>query len=1846
MAELDLESILHSHAHAASDDEDEDHFFHRRTVDEILLNHASSSSSSSSPSHTPPHSPSTVYRRQAQSDCSSVSSSSETLRLPHSQSLSSSELKPSGSIISRIKSDDFSYSPPFLAGVIRSNAKPGAALAAAAAASRSFPTRKAAAIRRAVSSSVTQHDADVVSLVATEGASSFEVTQAVTLDNCPPAQLQMTNLSDSSGDLVDDSSQAQESSRGGSGVFAKGDNDNDGGLLVSGADNSSQGSSTSPVETSICSPIRTEMFFDVAGDSVEPKLLANEGMNVHAETASNVEGNLDDEVTPAVPERHQDKMGSELGDHDALSEGGDDCSENGFADTLQEKQMQEEGGSCVTVTEKKVVPSLSPIEQAEELEKKQTFAGMYWEEGAAAQPMMLEGVHRESTPLGYFDVNAENALTRIFSSEKFRQDHGSPQVLAVHLNYIAVGMSKGLVVIVRSRYTPHHADDMDSKMSMLSLPGERAHVPVTSLCFNHQGDLLFAGYGDGQYTVWDVQKAYDVRTMTEHKAPIVHLFILSQDSRQFYVVSGDSKGIVKLIRFSVPWLNRISISKSTKLLDETTSTVVCASPLLFADTLGSALTPSLDNTTVPSGGVGSMMGGMVGGYTGWKLFDGPSQGDEGVVVFVSHQSALVAKVIPDIKVYAQLPRPNGVSEGSIPYASWKSFVSDESSHRVSLLAIAWDRKIQVAKLIKSDLKVCWEWDLDSSAVGVAWLDDQMLIILTSMGKLCLFEKDGNMIHQTSFSTGGLQGDEAHHNCIAVRGASVYILGTSQLVVSRLLPWKERIEFMRRAGDWIGAMSMGMTLYDGQAHGVIDLPRSLVDIQKTVMPYLVELLLSYVEEVFSYISVASNRQGGKLWQSDKSNDRDQQMPPEIKDQYARVGGVAVEFCLHIKRTDVLFDEIWKRFDNEKQQDTFLELLEPYILKDMLGSLPPEIMQALVEHYSNNGWLQRVEQCVIRICREHMLYGAVIYLFNKGLGDFKAPLEELFSVIRISKGDTAVGFGYKVLVYLKYCFQGLSFPPGHGTLSPEILPLLRKELVHFLLEGSCTSSSLAITSFTVNELHPNLLYLLRLDTQATLDTLRFAFVEDDPQLNHISGDSTNLYTNSAEVNGLSEGQNLVQEVIGVLANILDASLFQSSKPCSKDDGISIDRWPSERERTHILDFIAYYVSCEKAKISRGTLSQIVEYLTSRTDSSISVSESKAVLKRRQKQLVSLLEILPEDEWDTPNLLHLCERVQFQQVCGLIHSIRHQYLAALDSYIKYIDEPIHAFSFIHDMLHQMGNKDSDAFRSAVLSRIPDLVKLSREATFFMVVSHFEEKFEYILSMLRSHPESLFLYLKTLFEIQSSKTLNFSSIRNDNVLEFPCRNKGTHQSEKIQAYLEALSRCPKVMQDYPFLVTDEMTELYLELLCEYERNSVCKFLESLESYRVEHCLRLCLEHGIRDAAAFLFERVGDIGSALSLLLDSLDEKFIALDASIEEKICDAQLKHFNQMLETKEVNDILEMVRNCILMCQRNSPRLAESEGLWFELLVSFCEPLMEPYSGNIKDQGACRIKWKVSQSRKNAEVLRKLLSFFIKEIAEGMTGYVRLPTIMLKLLSENGSQEFGDFKTTIMGILGTFDFEKRILDTAKSLIEDDTYYTMSLLKRGAVHGYVPRSLECCACNFLLSRTSSSVQIFSCGHAMHLHCELPDNGEPSKVSSVGCPVCVPRKSSHRSRSKSMFSENGLVSKTSRSQPGHGINALHPYENDFLDISSGPHPVSRFEVLSKLQKDQRPSHIEEMPNLRLAPPALYHEKVNKRIDFHTGESSSNVEKPNMFRDKKLKGSAIRFPLKSNIFGKGKSLKR
>lgn len=117
----------------------------------------------------------------------------------------------------------------------------------------------------------------------------------------------------------------------------------------------------------------------------------------------------------------------------------------------------------------------------------------------------------------------------------------------------------------------------------------------------------------------------------------------------------------------------------------------------------------------------------------------------------------------------------------------------------------------------------------------------------------------------------------------------------------------------------------------------------------------------------------------------------------------------------------------------------------------------------------------------------------------------------------------------------------------------------------------------------------------------------------------------------------------------------------------------------------------------------------------------------------------------------------------------------------------------------------------------------------------------------------------------------------------------------------------------------------LLLQLLCQFERKSVLKFLETFDSYRVEHCLRLCQKYAIVDASSFLLERVGDVGSALLLTLSTLNEKFVKLETAVGSLASSgasrgsASTEYLNKALKLQEVGKYQfesSMLLGCFLL------------------------------------------------------------------------------------------------------------------------------------------------------------------------------------------------------------------------------------------------------------------------------------------------------------------------------------------
>lgn len=319
---------------------------------------------------------------------------------------------------------------------------------------------------------------------------------------------------------------------------------------------------------------------------------------------------------------------------------------------------------------------------------------------------------------------------------------------------------------------------------------------------------------------------------------------------------------------------------------------------------------------------------------------------------------------------------------------------------------------------------------------------------------------------------------------------------------------------------------------------------------SVAERVADLLMEYVRLAIANPPASSSTTGGAAAAFSKSGIK----LDLAKSHYQMLAGVCIEYCAIIGRTDLLFGEIFDRFKEGNKIDVFVELLEPYILSEKLRNLSPGAMQAFVKHYSANRKLAQVEQCllhlnvaeldmdtIVKLCHDHELYSALIYIYNEGLQDYETPIDILLeactndkqpaqtafpgpsrstsrsnsSSSRINSLASAFGgtvrsgsnatltrsttassedvltgqrrrrlYGYKLLLYIAYSLAGRTFPKNERIPSQKINKV-RSQISYHLFEQEVEGNPLP---------YPRLVTLIDLDAKELLNIVARMF--DDP------------------------------------------------------------------------------------------------------------------------------------------------------------------------------------------------------------------------------------------------------------------------------------------------------------------------------------------------------------------------------------------------------------------------------------------------------------------------------------------------------------------------------------------------------------------------------------------------------------------------------------------------------------------------------------------------------------------------------------------------------------------------------
>lgn len=262
--------------------------------------------------------------------------------------------------------------------------------------------------------------------------------------------------------------------------------------------------------------------------------------------------------------------------------------------------------------------------------------------------------------------------------------------------------------------------------------------------------------------------------------------------------------------------------------------------------------------------------------------------------------------------------------------------------------------------------------------------------------------------------------QAHEGCysnsVVNQGDSGFVLGTSELYALRVLSWNDRLAVLIAENKFLLALSTCLETFQLKGKGYLGISADPERVRKVASEKIVVILKSYLSHVL-------DRRGSSVHER------------------RVLASVCINYCQGIGREALLFEVIFPKFKEAgpSNEGIFLELLEPYILQDRLKSISVETMQSFVEHYQRQGWLRRVEQCIlhldvkqldfdqlVKLCISHQLSSALIYVYNTGLNDYITPLDYLFQTLSESKSKAT---GLRILLYLTKCLTGQAFPTGN-------------------------------------------------------------------------------------------------------------------------------------------------------------------------------------------------------------------------------------------------------------------------------------------------------------------------------------------------------------------------------------------------------------------------------------------------------------------------------------------------------------------------------------------------------------------------------------------------------------------------------------------------------------------------------------------------------------------------------------------------------------------------------------------------------------------------------------------------
>ncbi|KAJ6101924.1 hypothetical protein N7486_004351 [Penicillium sp. IBT 16267x] len=746
-------------------------------------------------------------------------------------------------------------------------------------------------------------------------------------------------------------------------------------------------------------------------------------------------------------------------------------------------------------------------------------------------------------------------------SEIGRRNFGRPTCLAVSTS-IVVGTSKGIILV------------FDYQQSLKTIIGTGTKAvecgPITALALSADHSTVAGGHGSGDIYTWEISRSarpflhippipanqVETRTSDGHIAgsAVIHIGFLG--TRRTAIVSADTSGMA-FSHLATRGMGAVARTvKTTRILGRYPPTTLKeVRPRKPSSVLAFSPLP-LGNVEQPSDSLG-------------------------LVAMLTPYLLVIVSTTPVAQTQHKAPRPKEVPAHSamtgalawFPAIRLKGKDSQTSNNK---LVYCWSNVLTVLEVTEAEteepvdrdkppnlvFRARSRWKADEPIVAVQWLSRSVLAVFTITQRLLILEDNSmhvtdsidlvsrHVYHADLFSARlhtlveqldeedtsmhGVVADAFYMSFRAYKGR-LFLLGYNEALVGSLSNWADRLLALMEAGDFIGAIRLATSFYTGAAEKLtVGLPEEDSLRQPIVQEKLLEMISASLKYAF-----------GRNTEADNERVDNQQL--------GELAEVSIMACIYMADYEFLWEEIFTWFEENDSAGIFMDVLEPRIIDGTTRSLPPIAVKALINHFVVTHPPGRLEEIiclldtttmdidqVTTLCKQHNLYDAFIYVWNRCLQDYVGPLEELLRMIPsqpepLVNGDRANEVtrhtnAMKIFPYLSFVLTSRIYPTGDEMEETEAFRA-KTSLYQYLFSGQLSGTVPSNDSDGADSFSP-LRAMLKYDASSFMSMFNEAF--EDSFLNE--PESEEALTSGVSINR--------QYLITILLQVMDASFFSPS------------------------------------------------------------------------------------------------------------------------------------------------------------------------------------------------------------------------------------------------------------------------------------------------------------------------------------------------------------------------------------------------------------------------------------------------------------------------------------------------------------------------------------------------------------------------------------------------------------------------------------------------------------------------------------------------------------------------------